>query len=393
MKYSRIWHGVLTAALITLVPLAPAAAQQPPARVVVDPVVEASVAQSTPLLGRVVARDSVIATQVAGVVETVHAVIGDTVERGDIIIELDGARLEADKRLREADLEVARANTEASKADLTLRRQAFERIQNLRSSSAFSQAQFEDAAQEVRRTESLVNVALARESAAEADLSVAELELEDAGIAAPFDGVVIERMAHVGEYLRVGDPVVMLINTGDLEFEAQVPARQIEGLLPGTDVPALFENGARVVGRVRAVLPIENTGSRTRTVRFTAEIADLGLDIAANQSVTLQIPVGTARSAASVHKDAVTQGPAGSMVFVVGEDNLAQPRPVTLGGAVGDRFEVLGGLVPGELVVVRGNERLRPGQEVAFEPPAANAIAGDGDESGDENASSDSADG
>jgi hypothetical protein len=49
----------------------------------------------------------------------------------------------------------------------------------------------------------------------------------------------------------------------------------------------------------------------------------------------------------------------------VNEDGKAAPRTVTIGAALGDQFEVLSGLVPGDEVVVRGNERLRPGQDIA----------------------------
>ncbi len=54
------------------------------------------------------------------------------------------------------------------------------------------------------------------------------------------------------------------------------------------------------------------------------------------------------------------------IVFVV-EDDAAQIRALRLGQPVGGRFEVLDGLTPGELVVVRGNERLRAGQKVRYE--------------------------
>jgi multidrug efflux pump subunit AcrA (membrane-fusion protein) len=54
------------------------------------------------------------------------------------------------------------------------------------------------------------------------------------------------------------------------------------------------------------------------------------------------------------------------MVYVAA-DGQAQPRPVTVGASVGDRFEVIDGLAPGDLVVVRGNERLRPGQPIQFD--------------------------
>ncbi|MEM1398856.1 MAG: efflux RND transporter periplasmic adaptor subunit [Pseudomonadota bacterium] len=360
---------LIVAILAGLLAAQPATAQQPPASVVVDAVSTAPVVQSTPVLGRVVARDALIATQVNGVVKTVVAVIGDAVAKGDKLIELDAARLEADLILRRSELEVAKANTEAARADVTLRRQAFERVQNLRDSSAFSQAQFEDAAQELRRAESLLNVSEAREESAEADLAIAQLDLDDALIRAPFDGVVIERMAHVGEYLRVGDPILVLINAESLEFEAQVPAQRVAGLTNGTEVPAVFETGAAVTSTVRAVLPVVNVSSRTRTVRFEAELESLGLTIANNQSVTLEIPNGSPRDALTVHKDAIIQGPRGATVFIVGEENSAEIRPIQIGAAVGDRFEAISGLAEGDLAVVRGNERLRPGQTIAFEPP------------------------
>ncbi len=72
------------------------------------------------------------------------------------------------------------------------------------------------------------------------------------------------------------------------------------------------------------------------------------------------------REIVSVHKDAVTRAQGRASVFVV-VDGVAHPRVVELGDAVGTRFEVLYGLAPGELVVVRGNERLMPGQAVTLE--------------------------
>jgi multidrug efflux pump subunit AcrA (membrane-fusion protein) len=77
--------------------------------------------------------------------------------------------------------------------------------------------------------------------------------------------------------------------------------------------------------------------------------------------------VGAVRDVLSVPKDALVQGRDGWTVFVAA-DGKAQPRPVQLGIALGNRYEVLGGLTPGDLVVVRGNERLRPGQDIAPSP-------------------------
>ncbi|MED5360737.1 MAG: efflux RND transporter periplasmic adaptor subunit, partial [Pseudomonadota bacterium] len=71
----------------------------------------------------------------------------------------------------------------------------------------------------------------------------------------------------------------------------------------------------------------------------------------------------------TVHKDAVTTRGNGKFVVVINA-NKAKPTKVELGDAVGDRFTVTSGLKQGDIVVVRGNETLRPGQKVTFDEPS-----------------------
>jgi multidrug efflux pump subunit AcrA (membrane-fusion protein) len=75
------------------------------------------------------------------------------------------------------------------------------------------------------------------------------------------------------------------------------------------------------------------------------------------------MPVSAPRNVVSAPKDALLQQRGGWMVYVV-KDDKAEARRVELGQAVGDRIEIVSGLEAGEVVVVRGNERLRPGQAV-----------------------------
>jgi hypothetical protein len=88
--------------------------------------------------------------------------------------------------------------------------------------------------------------------------------------------------------------------------------------------------------------------------------------LANEQSATIQIPVGAPRQILSVHKDALVRQPEEVMVFIV-IDGTAQPRTIIIGEAVGARYEVLDGLSEGDLVIVRGNERLQPGMPVRIE--------------------------
>lgn len=102
---------------------------------------------------------------------------------------------------------------------------------------------------------------------------------------------------------------------------------------------------------------------------------------AAGESVSVNLPLGAPRQVISVHKDAILKRQGLSLVYIVSAEGTAEIRPVELGEAVGPRFEILGGVMAGDLVVVRGNERLRPGQAVQVgEPETAAADAGEGED-------------
>lgn len=354
----------VAAVVLALATVVPAAGQdQPPALVHVDAVIREPMSQTAPVVGRIVAREAIIATQVAGTVFRVHAVIGDRVQRGDLIAELDPSRLQSDADLRQAERDEAEANLEASAASLSAAEQALERLRGLRSSAAFSQARFDEAEQEVRRNRGLVAVAQARLLRSEANWARALIDLEDSEIRAPFAGVIGDRDAHVGEYLRIGDPVVTLINDRGLEIEALVPSNRLSGIQAGTELTIVLDDGTRHSAVVRASVPMENSLTRTRIVRLDPEFTEPTGQLAGNQSAIVMIPVGEAREVVTVHKDAILNRPNGTVVFVV-TDGQAMIRPVSLGESVGGRIVVEDGLAPGDLVVVRGNERLRPGQPV-----------------------------
>jgi hypothetical protein len=118
-------------------------------------------------------------------------------------------------------------------------------------------------------------------------------------------------------------------------------------------------------------------------VRLSADLADAeDLPLAAGKSITLEVPVTAPREALVVPKDALVQS-AGAWTVMVVEDGTVARRQVELGQSDGERIEVLSGLSDGEVVVVRGNERLRPGQKVTPRPAerAAETAAGGAEKS------------
>ena len=124
-----------------------------------------------------------------------------------------------------------------------------------------------------------------------------------------------------------------------------------------------LDDGSDHQAVVRAIVPEENPLTRTRQVRFTPDIALNGRVLAVNQSVVVHLPQGPYREVVTVHKDAVITRQGQTFVYLAA-DGKADIRPVQTGAAVGGRFEVISGVAPGDLAVIRGNERLRPGQAV-----------------------------
>lgn len=364
---------------------APSRAQDRPAPVGVDAVRTEPLEQTKPVLGRLVPRQQgPVATQVEGAVAALPVRVGDRVQTGDVLAELDAQRLTVARDVAQATLDAAGAERRTAQARLQLAQQELARLERLRSSAAFSAAQFEDKGQEIEVARAELLAAEVMIGQTEVQLTRAERDLADAVVRAPYPGVVLTRETSPGAYVRPGDPIVTMLDDSLLEIEADVPANLIAGLTPERTITATINNDQPFEAAVRAVLPDENPLTRTRAVRLvSAVLNDNQSGLAAGQSVAIDVPLGARRDVLTVDKDAVLQRQGGNIVYLVGEENSAQIRPVTLGVAVGGRFEVLGGLAPGDLVVVRGNERLRPGQNLQFEPPASvepadPAVAGTG---------------
>jgi RND family efflux transporter MFP subunit len=329
-----------------------------------DQVRRIALTQTVPVLGRMVARQTgVVAARIAGPVGTMAVQVGDRVKKGDVLAVLVSDSLRWRRELVAGEVAKYEGVAASAKARQAKAKNELRRLGRLRKSVAFSQARYEDQLREVENLAGEVMKASAELRQARASLKLAEINLYNARIRAPYAGVVTRRHTEVGAYVNVGAPVVTLINDTEMEIEADVPSSRLGGIRPGVVLNVELEDKSARKAIVRAVVPDENPLARTRAVRFTPDFRVIGQNMAANQTVVLHVPVGAAREVLSVHKDAVLQRGGGAVVFVI-EERKARIRRIRLGEAVGGRFEVLEGVKAGDMAVVRGNERLREGQRV-----------------------------
>lgn len=351
-----------------------ATAQGRPAGVTTAIVTTSNMAETVSVFGEVVAgRESAVAARVGGVAQDVPIRIGDLVEEGDVLARLDTELLEIELAQAEAQIAIAQAGISVSEARLDRAEKAFRRAETLRQNSTIAEAQLEERASDFAEARGAQQEALARIQASRNALEQARYRLDNAVVRAPFDAVVLDVATEVGQFITAGSQVATLIDTSALEIEANVPARYVSALRKDQPVTATTDIGDTVTLTLRAILPTEFAATRTRPVRF--ELQDTEATIAVGQTVTLDVPVSAPREVLVVPKDALVQAQGGWSVFVH-EDGKAMPRTIEIGAALNSSFEVLSGLNEGDEVVVRGNERLRPGQDIAPSGPPQGAPTG-----------------
>lgn len=360
----RLCATHIAALLLVVLPTSAVFAQGGTSLVVTEQVEMRTLAETRPVFGEIVAqRDSAIAARVAGIVDEVDVLVGDLVEPGDVLAVLDRQLIGIELEQAEASVAEAQAGIEVAQARVTRTQDVFTRTDSLRGSAAFSEGRLEDTRGAFSEARGQLAEAQARLLNSQAALERARYNFERAVITAPFRGVVLSVETDPGQFISVGNPVARILDITTLEIEANVPAQYIPGLSPELILNGETEEGTPLELTVRAILPTEFASTRTRPVRFTADLQALTRRIAVGQSITVSVPTDAPRDALSVPKDALTQSANGWSVFV-DEEGIATPRTVQVGVAMGDRFEVLSGLSEGDFVVVRGNERLFPGQPI-----------------------------
>jgi RND family efflux transporter MFP subunit len=221
--------------------------------------------------------------------------------------------------------------------------------------------------------------AAAAVAAQEAQVERIDDQLSKHTIRAPFDGWVVERFTEKGQWVARGGLIARIAELDRVEIEVQVPELLIGSLSAGATVRLDIDAAPNQtwIGTVERVVPQADLLSRSFPVKVTLEnrVVDGQPVLRGGLLARAWLPVGKTGLAVVVPKDALVLGAGPPFVYAVETTapgaGTVRPVPVTLGAAVGGAVEVRGDIAAGQLVVVRGNERLRPGMAVSFAPPPA----------------------
>lgn len=306
-----------------------------------------NVAPATLVPGTVVSRDDArLAAEVQGRLESV-AEVGDRFKTGEVVAQIEDTRL----KLMQAELRADITRAEAQVRFLESEEKRFSRLAEANLA----------AATQLDQTRSERDVALSNLEVAKVRLAQNEDQLERARIEAPFNGVVVERLKMPGERVSEGEIVVRLVDQEHLEVVARAPL-EYYGYTQVGQTLELSAGKRTATAKVRTVVAVGDANTHQFELRLDlpAGIFPVG------QTVRVSVPYDQQREALLVPRDALVLRPEGQSIFVINGENQAERVAVTTGVGAGESIEVIGELSAGDQVVVRGNERLQPGQSVSI---------------------------
>jgi membrane fusion protein, multidrug efflux system len=285
-----------------------------------------------------------VSADLPGVVDRIAFDSGKTVEKGDVLVQLDTRQEQAQLAGAESQLELARLN--------------HERMQSLVKQDAVSRAEYDTAA--------------ATQKQAEARIGEIRATIERKTIRAPFTGVLGIRQVNLGQYLTGGDPVVPLQSLNPIYVNFAVPQQEAAEMRIGRTVHITVgeQGNGEFSGRVSAVDSVVD--QTTRNVQVQATLGNPGGKLRPGMFVQAQVVLGEARNVIALPTSAINYAPYGDSVFVVSDMKNPQGQSyrgvrqqvVKLGASRGDRVAVLSGINAGEEIVSSGVFKLRNGAPI-----------------------------
>ncbi|GAA5218238.1 efflux RND transporter periplasmic adaptor subunit [Corallincola platygyrae] len=344
----------LLAATMLLTVFGSAQAELPPASVWLATAEQQQMQSQLWLPGSVASRhDAEIAAEISGRLTWI-AEVGTQVKEGEVIARIDDSYLLL-------ELEAAEASIARLEAQLTFLDKKLARFIEVARSQGTSQNELDELTS---------SRDMAVQELVEAKVSRAQIQhrLTRSKVKAPYEGMVVSREQQRGEYTDVGEDLVRLVQISQREVRVQAPLSVASYLKKGDSVLVRYLEKDILVS-VRTLIPVGDDRSRTMELRLALEQTDWPVGAA----VRVALPNSEPTDVIAVPRDALVLRGKQRYVFSVDDEGKAVRIEVDTGIADGDQIQVIGDVGEGQRVVIRGAERLQPGQAVKIENQLAQA--------------------
>ena len=341
------------------------------------------------VVGTLAAREEVVVSaEVDGRVARLAHDLGDRVAAGDALIELDAEKLQYRAEGQRAALEQARArygasgesdlppldkvpNVVSTTAQMADAQQYLERAKNLAQRNLVSRSDLETAQTRYDTAKAAHDQALASARQLRADieaqsssLRLAQRNLRDAVIRAPFDGYVAERLVSQGQYVQPQAPVMRIVRLQPLKLTAEVPEKFAPWIETGREMTVKVDAfpGQVFSGKVVRISP--SVSMKSRAFAIEGEIPNGDGRLKPGTFARVQITTDRVERAVTIPVAAVQSRYGTNRVFLI-KDGALVGKEIVLGDRLGDRVEVAQGLDAGTQIVASDVEQLADGMKVA----------------------------
>lgn len=320
---------------------------RPPPPVLVAEAENRDMAPVTWVSGTVISRNEArLASEVSGRLKKV-ADVGTRVGEDEVVARVDNV-------IVKLKLDEFRAAVKRERARLQFLREELKRLNRLAKQNNTAQTRLEQTQADREIAHNDLEIARTR-------LQLAQEDLARHVIRAPFSGVIAERFMSPGERAAVGDDIVHLIDPVAIEVQARVPISTLNFLTEGSVINMKADNSTSIQGTVRTLVPVGDRRSRLLDLRVEFPKGNLRV----GQPLRVALPTAQARKVIAIPRDALVLRRDGASIFRISEGK-AEKLSVSTGIASGEFIEVIGQVNAGDQIVIRGGERLRPGQAVTI---------------------------
>jgi len=329
----------------------------PPAFVHIVKAEQRELAPTAWTTGHIISRnDAQLSVEVSGRIKQLVD-IGTQTQKGDIIAKIDDSPLMIERQEAKASVRKAEANLEFLQAEVKRKSQLSK--QNLSALTDFE------------KTKSERDIAIGELAVNKARLARIEKDIEFSQLTAPFNGLVVERLASIGEYVTSGSSIVRLIESDHLEAAVYAPITSYQFVQRGDSIKV-----KSAIGTTEALIKdiVQAADNQSQLMEIRIDLSTLNWPAGLN--IQAAIPTAAKMKTLAIPRDALILRRGMTQVFRVKPDNTAEMLMIETGIANEEWIQVIGDLQIGDQVVVRGGERLQPGQSVMIKPSNDNLISG-----------------
>jgi len=322
-----------------------------------------NIAETTDTIGRLVALDPIIiSAKINQEVLKVHFLIGDNIKKNDLLITLESKDILRNIKQISSELLFENQLVDLLKKQLELRLSKEKNAENLKNQKIITQDNLDTISIVVLQNQQQIAQREYNIKKLKILLGKARDDLTNAKVLSPINGNIILLDIKKGGLIQKGKVIASILADGSKEIETDLRAESAARVILGSKV--IISNNQYIFnGKIRGIVNIENIRTGTRKVRVALnKVLPKTLNVTGTR-FALKIPVGKSSPRLLIHKDALISKGQKQIVYIF-DKGLAKQYFVKIGLSIGNKIEIIDGIKEGQLVVIKGNENLRPNQSI-----------------------------